>query len=155
MKKLLTLFVLNGLMITSILAQWSTDPHVNLSINSATGEQVLPKHATCANGNTYVSWFSLENSNYNVRLQLLDVYGNKLWNDTGLLVSTHTSMSWITDYDLTVDNENCAILVFQDIRNTYNNVYAYKISPAREFLWEMMALPCRMAIILNLIPKFW
>jgi hypothetical protein len=45
-------------------------------------------------------------------------------------------MSWLTDWDMTVDQDNYAILTFQDIRNAgNNNVYAYRISPDGSFVW--------------------
>jgi len=45
-------------------------------------------------------------------------------------------MTWLTDWDMTVDHENYAILTFQDIRNAgNNNIYAYRISPDGIFMW--------------------
>ena len=84
-------------------AQWSNDASVNTSVTIATGDQVIPKIATSSSGTTYISWFSGESGNYNVRLQKMDIYGNKLWADDGLLVSSHTAMSWLTDWDIAID----------------------------------------------------
>ncbi|MDD4086154.1 MAG: T9SS type A sorting domain-containing protein, partial [Bacteroidales bacterium] len=62
--------------------------------------------------------------------------GNILWENNGILVSDHPSMSWLTDWDVTADLENNAILSWQDIRNGgNNNIVIYKISPDGEFLW--------------------
>lgn len=115
--------------------QWSNDPAVNNQISSMTGEQTLPKVATHPSGITYISWFSNDNGNYNVRLQKLDVNGSELWPANGILISGHTSDTWITDYDMTVDNDTCALITFQDIRTGLNNSYAYRISPSGEFLY--------------------
>lgn len=117
------------------VAQWSNDANQNTAIAIATGEQVIPKVATHSDGTTYISWFSQEAGNYNVRLQKLDIFGNKLWDEAGLLISNHTSMSWLTDWDMTVDLYGCPIVVFQDVRNGNNNIYAYRISPEGDFLW--------------------
>ncbi|MCB2207487.1 MAG: T9SS type A sorting domain-containing protein [Bacteroidetes bacterium] len=100
-----------------------------------TGEQVLPKIAVCSNGDLYVAWFSNESGNYNVRLQLLDKNGNELWAPNGILVSNHEQMSWLTDWDMTVDTANFAVLTFQDIRTGENNPVAYCISPEGEMMW--------------------
>lgn len=118
-------------------AQWASDPSLNTAIVTATGDQVIPKIATSTlyPGISYVGWFSHESGNYNVRLQKLDVYGNKLWADEGLLVSNHTAMSWLTDWDMAIDGDDCAIIAFQDIRTGSNNVVAYRISPTGAFLW--------------------
>jgi hypothetical protein len=117
------------------IAQWSNDPNQNSPIGVAPGEQSIPKVNTHPSGITYISWFSQEAGNYNVRLQKLDVYGAKMWVEEGLLVSNHPAMTWLTDWDLAVDHDACAVVTFQDIRTESNNVYAYRISPTGEFLW--------------------
>ncbi|HHN47345.1 MAG TPA: hypothetical protein ENN08_00130 [Bacteroidales bacterium] len=116
-------------------AQWSSDPSQNSPIGVALGEQSIPKVAMHPSGVTYISWFSQEAGNYNVRLQKLDVYGNKMWAEEGLLVSNNPAMTWLTDWDLAVDHDACALVTFQDVRTGSNNVYAYRISPTGEFLW--------------------
>lgn len=118
-----------------LLAKWSNDPYQNTAIAVAQNEEALPKIVMHPSGITYVSWYSIENSNYNVRLQKFDIYGVKQWAEEGLLVSSHESMTWLTDWDLAVDNDACAIITFQDIRNGDNNIYAYRISPDGDFLW--------------------
>ncbi|MEI7980321.1 MAG: dockerin type I domain-containing protein [Bacteroidota bacterium] len=115
--------------------QWSNDPAVNNLISAMNGEQSLPKVATHPSGITYISWFSNDNGNYNVKLQKLDVNGNELWPANGILVSGNTADTWITDYDMTVDNDTCALITFQDIRTGLNNAYAYRISPSGEFMY--------------------
>jgi hypothetical protein len=115
--------------------QWNTDPMINTAIATAPGEEAIPKVAVAESGITYVSWFSNESGNYNIRLQKFDVYGNKLWAEGGLLVSDNPSMTWLTDWDMTVDQEENAILVLQDIRTGYNDVFAYRISPDGSFVW--------------------
>ena len=134
MKKF-TLLVAGIILSAQTFSQWSSEPSENTPIFTGTGEQVIPKVATSDDGTTYISWFSSENGNYNVRLQKLDVYGNKMWQDEGLLVSDHESMTWLTDWDMAIDQDDYAILVFQDIRNGNNNIYAYRISPEGEFVW--------------------
>jgi hypothetical protein len=117
-------------------AQWSSDPAANNQITSLSGDQTLSKVATAPNGLTYISWFSNEAGNYNVRLQCFDVNGNEMWEQGGILISDNTSMSWITDYDLSVDTDNCSLVTFMDIRNSGNtDIFGYRISPGGEFLW--------------------
>lgn len=119
-----------------LAAQWSTNPAVNNIINNMAGEQAIPKIATCPNGDSYIGFFSYENGNYNVRMQRLDAQGNALWAANGILISNHPQMSWLTDWDMTADPDNHAILTFQDIRNGgNNNVVAYRISPSGGFAW--------------------
>jgi hypothetical protein len=147
-----TVFVL--LMSLTVSGQWSTDPSVNNVIADMSGEEVIPKIATAADGTTYIGWFSNESGNYNVRLQKLDVFGNLQWDEAGLLISDHTSMSWLTDWDMTVDAEDHAILCFQDIRNSgNNNIYAYRISPDGEFVWGADGLELSNSTAFDVSPK--
>lgn len=108
----------------------------NLQISDMTGEQVISKTALCPNGDYYIGYFSSEDGNYNVRLQRLDNQGNKLWEENGILVSDHPSMTWLTDWDMIADHENHAILTWQDIRSEgNNNTVAYRIAPDGTFVW--------------------
>jgi hypothetical protein len=117
-------------------AQWSTNPAVNLAICDTTSEQALAKIGSTSDGGCYVSWFDTRSGSYNVYLQRLDPAGNKLWAPNGLLVSSNPQDTWITDYDLLVDDNDNAIIAFSDIRNSGNlNPFVYAISPAGNFLW--------------------
>jgi hypothetical protein len=118
------------------MGQWVDNPSVNLQITSTVHEKATPKISLCPNGDYYVGFFSKEEGNYNVRLQRMDNNGNILWPENGILISSHPSMTWITDWDMKADNENHAILTWQDIRSGgNNNVVAYRISPNGEFVW--------------------
>ena len=135
-------------------SQWSTNPAVNNAINTLTGEQAIPKVATCSNGDTYIGFFSSEAGNYNVRLQRLDAQGNELWATDGIMISNHPQMTWLTDWDMTVDNANHAILTFQDIRNGgNNNVVAYRISPSGAFAWGADGISLSNSTAFNAAPK--
>ena len=117
-------------------AQWSDDPSVNTKIADTTGYQVQPKVVVDESGNSFVSWFSAgDDMNFNVYMQRLDVNGNKLWADDGLLISNHQTATWTTDYGLALDKDDNAILVNQDMRTNMRCVYAWKISQDGDFLW--------------------
>ncbi len=128
---LLTLF-------TSSSAQWSSDPFQNLAIADTINEQVTPKIVATTDGGCYISWFDNRNGNYSVYLQRLNLLGEPQFTQNGLLISDHPQETWITDYDLTVDPADNAIIVFNDIRNGGSSgwdIFAYKISPQGNFEW--------------------
>ena len=108
-----------------LFSQWSNNPAENTLIMDTIGEQVLPKVVVNAdNGESYISWFSdSEDNQYDVYMQRLDVNGNKLWAEDGLLISDNTTSAWVTDYDLVIDNDGCVVLVTQDIRTGSSDVY--------------------------------
>lgn len=135
MTKKLTLFIYALVFIIPLHAQWNEDAAINKRISNLTGDQTLPKISKGPDGDYFIGYFSQENNNYNVRLQKLDHKGNILWPENGILISDHESMTWITDWDMTVDHENHAVITFQDIRTGDNNTVAYRISPEGDFVW--------------------
>jgi hypothetical protein len=137
-----------------IFAQWSTNPAVNNQICGLSGEQAIPKIATCANGDTYIGYFSNESGNYDVRLQRLDAQGNILWASDGILISANPQNTWLTDWDMTCDNDNHCILAFNDIRSSGNtNVVAYRISPSGTFIWGDNGILLSNTTAFNAAPK--
>lgn len=123
------------IMSLQLFAQWTPNAAVNTPIGVRSGDQVVTKCITHPSGYSWYAWFSLENGNYNVRVQKTDLYGNKAFANDGLLISNNNSDTWVTDFDLAVDQDTCAIVVFQDIRAGNNEVYAYRISPSGQQLW--------------------
>ena len=68
-----------------------------------------------------------------------DKNGYPLWKEP-LLISDNNTRTWITDYSLIADKDNCTVITFQDIRNHVgspldeSDVFIYRISPIGEFL---------------------
>lgn len=133
MKKYVLLLIT---LITSygVFAQWVNDSYENTLIYTSTGEETLPKIAADSEGNTYISYISNGSGNYDVLLSYIDKDGYSIW-DEEIVVSDHEQDSWISDYCMDIDHDGNAVVAFSDIRNGFSNVYAYKISPAGEFLW--------------------
>ena len=154
MKKL-HFFVLMMILVVGVLfAQWSNDPAQNNVICDLGGEQAVPKVVTGPTGDTYFGWFSNDSGNYDVRLQRLDSQGNELWDHNGILISDNPAMTWLTDWDMTVDADNHAILTFQDIRNAgNNNICAYRISPDGSFIWGDNGLELSNSVAFDASPK--
>jgi hypothetical protein len=117
-------------------AQWSPDANENTMVRDTNGWMVVPHVVTCPSGESYISWYSAtEGLRFDVYLQRFDVNGNKLWEDNGLMLSDHPTLTWVSDYDLEIDQEDCAVLITQDQRDGHGNAFAYRISPDGDFLW--------------------
>lgn len=117
-------------------AQWPSDPAQNLVLCDRAGEQTLPKVVGTSDGGCYVSWQDNASGNYDTYLQRLDAAGVPQWADGGLLVSGHPQESWITDYDLAVDRDDCAVVAINDSRSgSDRDITAYRIDPDGGFLW--------------------
>lgn len=135
MKKSTILLVVMICLIGTSFAQWTNNPLENTAIAKKSGEQALPKIVVHVDGTAYISWFTMETGVYNVRMQRIDNNGNPQWSDDGILVSSEPQDSWITDYDLAIDPDGYALIVFMDLRTGESNPVAYRISPAGEMVW--------------------
>jgi len=134
MKKYILIFVFSIVSITTF-AQWSNNPLVNTIVNDMSGDQAVPHIAYDASGNFYVGFYSNNAGNYDIRLQYYNFAGVAQWATNGILISSHTQNTWITDWDLKVDNIGNCVMAFNDVRDGNANVYAYAISPTGSFLW--------------------
>jgi Secretion system C-terminal sorting domain len=131
---ILVVFVL---CLAMLQADWSEDPEFNNQFSNLTGDQTIPKIAQNPDGSSYIGWWSNATGNYNMRLQYIDADGNVVWEENGILVSDHTQMTWLTDWDMTIDHEGNAIMAFNDIREGEEqlDIFGYKISPDGDFVW--------------------
>jgi len=121
-----------------VFGQWSSNPMENLGIGAAAGDQAVPKMEATSDGGCYVSWFDSRSGAYCMYMQRLNSMGEAQWDDNGMLISSQPQMTWLVDYDLAVDSNDNAVVVFADIRSGGTNdldIFAYKIAPDGSFLW--------------------
>ena len=129
-----TIFVL--ILAFPAFAQWPADPDSNMMICDRFGDEIIPKIAATSDDGCYVCWYDNASGNYDVYMQRLNADGEIQWAPGGLLISNQPQDTWLTDYDMTVDSDNHAIVVFNDIRAGGDwDIYAYRISPAGDFVW--------------------
>lgn len=119
------------------LGQWNVNPEENLVV--ASGNISSVKSVRTSNNRLFVSWFysSGNNGNYDLYVQLLDVNGYKLWDENGLLISSHPQdLINVEEQVMLCDNEDNLVIVFSDFRENANQgLYCYKLSQQGEFLW--------------------
>ncbi len=116
----------------SIRGEWSNDPGNPVNLGSG----IQPQIVSTSDGGAYVAW--LTSGNFHIYLQRLDINGNPQWNPGGLLVSDATNSSWIAVYhmNLAVDGDDNAIISTVDTRTGNWEVYAYKIDPDGNSVWN-------------------
>jgi flagellar hook assembly protein FlgD len=121
----------------SLWAQWVDDPSSNSPIFTLNGDTTLPKIQTTSTGNIFISCNSAPSGNYDLRLQYLDDTGAPIWPADGILVSNHTTMSWITDYDMGLLADSVAVIAYSDVRLNGNDFHpsVYAVSAHGQFLW--------------------
>ncbi len=119
-----------------VFGQWPENPANNLAICTASGEQTVPKIGATSDGGCFVAWYDHRGNNYDVYIQYLDSAGVPQFAQNGLLVSNHAQDTWITDWDLTVDQNDNAILAVNDIRAGGDwDIYGYSIGTDGSFNW--------------------
>ncbi len=119
---------------TAALAQWSSDPAVNLPLADNPGEQTQDKIVPTADGGFYISWFDNQTGGYDVRLQRIDAQGAEQWTHNGILIADR-SFSSTTDYDLDIDTDGNALITFRDDRFTGTQITANRVAPDGTLLW--------------------
>ncbi|MBO2008882.1 T9SS type A sorting domain-containing protein [Hymenobacter negativus] len=137
MKQPVLLLLAATLSTFSASAQWSANSAQNLTIRDVAGtREEVPRISPAPNGGTWVSWFeTVATTNYQMRLQLLDVNGRPQLGAAGLLVSNQPQGTATFRYDLKTDNLGNTILAFQDTRTGGTQCVVYKISPTGQQLW--------------------
>ncbi|MBC8191675.1 MAG: T9SS type A sorting domain-containing protein [Candidatus Marinimicrobia bacterium] len=116
----------------SIRGEWSNDPGNPVNLGSG----IQPQIVSTSDGGSYVAW--LTSGNFHIYLQRLDINGDPQWNPGGILVSDAPNSSWIAVYhmNLAVDGEDNAIISTVDTRTGNWEVYAYKIDPDGNAVWN-------------------
>ena len=120
-----------------VSGQWNPDPEMNFVLMS--GNIMSVKSVQTANNRTFVSWFykSGRSNNYDLYVQLLDVNGYKLWDEPGLLISSHPQDTLnVEEQVMLCDKDDNLVIVFSDFReNAMQGLVCYKLNQEGEFLW--------------------
>lgn len=117
------------------MAQWNNNPDENMVLFSGSNITSVSSVKT-SNNNIFVSYFYKESSNYNLYVQLLDSDGFKLWEENGLLISSHPQDVNPEPQQMLCDNNDNLILLFADTRqNADLSLFCYKLSQDGDFLW--------------------
>ena len=139
MKKIL-LFLCFLTFYSKIQAQWTSDTTINTIVRDTAGA-TTPLMATTTNGSTYISWFEYGiGGNFELRMQLLDSNGYKLWAPEGIIVSNYPQNTALFRYDLKADNDGNAVVAFQDERSGVLNAVAYKVTSTGTLAWGVAGI---------------
>ena len=138
MKKLL-LTVLVTVCCWAANAQWSDDPTENNRITPLATEIYDHELKVSGDGTSFVVFNRPTGGNTATFLQIIDINGNMLFSDEGMLISNEQTLSWtMVDQLLFVDDDGNAIVVVVDCRHSAGEDISYtlyKVSPTGEMLW--------------------
>lgn len=135
MKKVFLVFAL--LITFQSKAQFANDSLLNMVIHDQNGsEQATPLVSSRADGGAYISWFDQSTGSYVLRMNRLDVAGNKLWGPTGIVVSNATQNTALFRYDLKTDQFGNAVVAFQDQRTGNMQIVVQKLDSSGIAFWQ-------------------
>jgi hypothetical protein len=123
------------ILLNSLIAQWNNNPEENMILSQGFDFKSVASVKTSDN-NIFVSYFHKENGNFNLYAQLLDSDGYKLWEENGLLISSHPQNNNIEPQQMLCDSDDNLIIVMSDTRQNPNlDLFCYKMSQEGDFLW--------------------
>ncbi len=109
---------------------WSTD----IVVTKTTGSINSVRIALDPNGDAVVAWDHNLNSIANLYAQRIHSDGSKAW-PAAVRINTPLS-TYYKSFDLDVDTAGNAIIVWDDTRNGYWDVYAQRLNPTGGKLWS-------------------
>ena len=122
------------LLASPALAQWSSDPAVNLAVGDAASDQNQVKMVADLDGRVWMSWLDGIGSGWDVRLQRLDRLGNEILPHNGVLVADR-SFSSTQDYGLDMARNGEALLAYRDDSSGSTEISANRIDATGNLLW--------------------
>ena len=140
MKKsfLLSVVIVSGL---TGNAQWNPDPSVNTFVAGISPVRTNCRVIAGPDGCFYVSsWQAVPDNSINFEfwLQRLDNAGNRQWGDDGTLISDGPSRTWLSGYDLAVQDNGNAVMAIEDLRSNdgFSHVALYCYGPDGQPVWN-------------------
>lgn len=130
---LLAALALSGLGLAN--AQWSSDPATNLQLNNENFYNFETE--ILSDGSWYLYYDRPDGSIDTIVpfLQRFDKDGNPLWEES-MTVSRQVTATWTKVMDcMTIDKDDNAIVVVQDLRHGPQTYTAYKITPDGTSVW--------------------
>jgi len=138
MKKIL-FTVLIAAISTIAFAQWSDNPAENNRITPLGTEIYDYDIKKSNNGTAFIAFNRPVDGNTATFFQIVDVNGNMLFPEEGVLISNKPTLSYTMAGELLfVDDDDNAIIVVTDCRNSTASDISYtlyKVSPTGEMLW--------------------
>lgn len=149
MKRIFTLLLALVAMINAY-GQWTEQPIsiVTEGTSMYNNEAIVGPDGTTyflyyhPNINNAVDEYDTDNVVYEYRLQALDKNGEKKFGDLGILISDYPNRSYcVVNNYLYIDKDGNVVVAVSDARDcedgeTFMGLYAYKVSPEGEMLWD-------------------
>ena len=127
---------LSFLLCTSLFlvnAQWSNNTNLNTLVAGKDASDI--QTVNTSDGRTWIAFYSNTGNNYDMRAQLLDANGNRMFGDSGVVVSNKKSGSATFVFNVCVDNDNNFIIAFQVAKGSAYECVMQKVGLSGQLLW--------------------
>ncbi len=132
-------------------AQWVTDTAQNTEVVTSNSDDI--KAIGTSTGETYVVFWKVVSApiNYELRLQVLDAFGNKTLGDDGILISDTLPMSTSTSISkITIDENNN---LYVGVTGTSDNSgHAFKMDINGNHLWNSNGVSLGSGFLVTILP---
>jgi hypothetical protein len=144
MKAIICVTLLVLLLFSPALAEWPSDPTVNLPVCTDTMNQITPVICSDGAGGAIIAWVDSRpsNSESDVYAQRVSADGETLWTFDGVLVCAATDDQG--ELQIIEDGSGGAIIVWEDERSSDSydrDIYAQRIDPDGNPLWLADGVP--------------
>ncbi|MFH1826064.1 MAG: hypothetical protein ABH823_02080 [bacterium] len=110
-------------------------PSSGLTIASAKKPQETAAISPAADGSVVAAWADNREGNSDIYAQRISLDGDNLWPKAGVNVCSVMGSVVQQNLELAFDGQGGVVLVFEDARSGYLNIYAQKINRLGKLLW--------------------
>jgi hypothetical protein len=119
---------------TLALAQWSSDPHINNAICTASNDQISSAVISDGERGAIVTWEDRRSGTYDIYAQRINAVGVVQWAGNGVAICTAGGDQYTPA--ITSDGAGGAIITWVDFRGgTYSDIYAQRINASGVAEW--------------------
>ena len=111
---------------------WSAN---GVALAASLKPQEKPFAAVSPLGETIVIWQDLREGNYDIYAQKISNQGELLWGDSGAVICNASGVVMHQNVSLISGVRSEVLLVFEDARSGFLNIYAQKISKSGTLMW--------------------
>ncbi|MDO9510904.1 MAG: hypothetical protein Q7J34_04025 [Bacteroidales bacterium] len=134
MKKILSFTIVYLAFSLYAWSQWTSDVMNNTTFCNNPGQKFSTVVTPGLNGQVFIAWIEA-NPTITVKMQLINADGTLCWDPQGLTISSSLENEYHAPLDIISDENGNAFIVWYDLKDGMNELYASKISSNGEFLW--------------------
>jgi hypothetical protein len=117
------------------LVRWQTN---GVPVRVASGDQANPKAVPDGQGGAIIVWEDGASGSRDIYAQRIDSTGSRLWDTLGVPVIRSTGDQ--TGIQVVSDDAGGVIVTWRDNRNGNNDIYAQRLGPNGQRLWDTLSV---------------